>query len=68
VIKNLREAVERFLNRTQLHQQAQATNQLRQKRKSLELARREGSRQRRLTLYNQVMALHRASRNDFWDR
>jgi transposase len=58
VLKNLREAVERFLNRTQLQQQAQATNQLRQKRTSSELARREGSRQRRLTLYNQVMALH----------
>jgi transposase len=67
VVKNLREAVERFLNRTQMQQQAQATNQLRQKRKSLELARREGSRQRRLALYHQVVALHRASRNDFWD-
>lgn len=58
MVKNLREAVERFLNRTQMHQQAQATKHLRQKRKSLELARREGSRQRRLALYHQVVALH----------
>jgi len=58
VLKNLREVVERFLNRTQLHQQAQATKQLRQKRTGGELVRREGSRQRRLTLYNQVTALH----------
>jgi transposase len=58
VLKNLREAVERFLNRTQLHQQAQATKALRQKRTSSELARREGSRQRRLALYQQVVVLH----------
>ncbi|WP_126601734.1 ISL3 family transposase [Dictyobacter aurantiacus] len=57
VVKNLREAVERFLHRTQMQQQAQATKQLRQKRTSSELTRREGSRQRRLTLYNQVKAL-----------
>ena len=37
VLKNLREVVERFLNRTQMHQQAQATKQLRQKRTSSEL-------------------------------
>ena len=58
VVKNLREAVERFLNRTQMHQQAQATKHLRQKRTSGELARREGSRQRRLALYHQVVTLH----------
>jgi transposase len=58
VLKNLREVVERFLNRTQVQQQAQATKALRQKRTRSELTRREGSRQRRLTLYNQVMALH----------
>jgi len=51
--------VERFLNRTQKQQDAQATQQLRQKRTSGELTRREGSRQRRLTLYNQVVALHK---------
>ena len=56
--KNLREAVERFLNRTQMPQQAQATKPLRQKRTSSELARREGSRQRRLALYQQIVALH----------
>lgn len=58
VLKNLREAVERFLNRLQIHQQAQATKPLQQKRTSSELARREGSRQRRLALYQQVVALH----------
>lgn len=58
VLKNLREMVERFLNRTHLYQQAQATKALRQKRTSSELARREGSRQRRLVLYQQVVALH----------
>jgi transposase len=68
VLKNLREAVERFLHHTQMQQDAQATKRLRQKRTSGELTRREGSRQRRLALYHQVVALHRASRNDFWDR
>ncbi len=58
VLKNLREVVERFLNRTQIHQQAQVTKTLRQKRTSGELARREGSRQRRLALYQWVVALH----------
>jgi transposase len=58
VLKNLREAVERFLNRTQMQQQTQATKLLRQKRTSSELARREGSRQRRLALYQQVVALY----------
>ncbi len=58
MVNNLREAVERFLNHTQMQQHAQATKRLRHKRKSLELARREGSRQRRLTLYHQVVALH----------
>jgi transposase len=53
VLKNLREVVERFLNHTQIQHNTQATKRLRQKRKSLELARREGSRQRRLTLYQQ---------------
>lgn len=59
VLKNLREVVERFLNRTQLQHNAQATQRLRQKRTSSELARREGSRQRRLTLYHQVVELYR---------
>ncbi len=58
VLKNLREVVERFLNRTHLYQHTQATKALRQKRTSGELARREGSRQRRLTLYQQVVTLH----------
>ena len=58
VLNNLREAVERFLNHTQMQPNAQATKQLRQKRTSSELARREGSRQRRLALYQQVVALH----------
>lgn len=35
------------------------TKRLRQKRTSSELARREGSRQRRLTLYHQVVELHK---------
>lgn len=59
VLKNLREVVERFLNRTQIQHNAQATQRLRQKRTSSELARREGSRQRRLTLYHQVVELHK---------
>jgi len=59
VLKNLREVVERFLNRTQIQHNTQATKRLRQKRKSLELARREGSRQRRLALYQQVAELHK---------
>lgn len=59
VLKNLREAVERFLNRTQIQHNAQATKQLRQKRTSGELTRREGSRQRRLALYHQVIALQK---------
>ena len=58
VLKNLREAVERFLNHTQIQHNVQATKQLRQKRTSSELARREGSRQRRLALYHQVVELH----------
>ncbi len=58
VLKNLREVVERFLHRTHIQQQTQATKALRQKRTSSELARREGSRQRRVALYQQVVALH----------
>lgn len=50
--------MERFLNRTQIQHNTQATKQLRQKRTSGELTRREGSRQRRLALYHQVVALH----------
>lgn len=58
VVTNLREAVERCLHHIQMQQHALATKQLRQKRTSSELARREGSRQRRLALYHQVVALH----------
>ena len=58
LLKNLREAVERSLTHIQMQQHAQATKHLRQKRTSSELARREGSRQQRLALYHQVVALH----------
>jgi transposase len=58
VVNNLREAVERSLNHIQMQQNGQATKHLRQQRTSSELARREGSRQRRLALYRQVVTLH----------
>jgi transposase len=58
LLSNLREAVERCLHHIQMQQHAQTTKPLRQKRTSSELARREGSRQRRLALYHQVVALH----------
>jgi transposase len=61
VLKNLREAIERFLSHTQIpHNSGQVTrlqNALRQKRTSGERARSEGSRRRRLALYQQVNEL-----------
>jgi transposase len=59
VLKNLREAVERFFNR--LHPQLSALDRnhtelpVRQKRTQSEKARSEGSRLRRLALYEQVV-------------
>jgi transposase len=63
VLKNLREAVERFLNRLhpQLGTHGSAADEkkiarLRQKRTTTEQALSEGSRRRRLALYEQVVA------------
>jgi transposase len=62
VVKNLREAIERFLSHTQLPnkrgQDTSLQNALRQKRTSGERARSEGSRRRRLALYQQVNDLY----------
>ncbi|WP_235845818.1 ISL3 family transposase [Dictyobacter aurantiacus] len=61
LLKNLREAVERFLSHTQMPEEVRAEISLtiapRQKRTSGERARSEGSRNRRLALYNQVVEL-----------
>lgn len=55
LLKNLREAIERFLSHTQMPEEvgedAALANSLRQKRTSGERVRSEGSRQRRLALY-----------------
>lgn len=61
VLKNLREAVERFFNRLAAHLRALAAlpkqTPLRQKRTRSERARSEGARLRRLARYEQVTAL-----------
>ncbi len=62
VLKNLREAIERFLSHTQWPEAASEDVGLatspRQKRTSGERVRSEGSRQRRLALYQQVQELY----------
>jgi transposase len=62
LLKNLRETIERFLSHTPVAEDAQATTgltvSLRQKRTSGERARSEGSRKRRLALYQQVNELY----------
>lgn len=61
LLKNLREAIERFLSHTQMPEEASEETGLtiapRQKRTSGERARSEGSRNQRLALYNQVVEL-----------
>ena len=61
LLKNLREAIERFLSHTQLPEEASSGAGLaispRQQRTSGERARSEGSRKRRLALYHQVVEL-----------
>lgn len=63
LLKNLREAIERFLSHTQMPEEvgedARLANSPRQKRTSGERVRSEGSRQRRLALYQQVQDLYR---------
>jgi transposase len=62
LLKNLREAIERFLSHIQIPEDASEESRLtispRQKRSSGEHVRSEGSRQRRLALYNQVVELY----------
>src|SRR6266516_1857747 len=62
LLKNLREAIERFLSHTYLAEDTSEAAALavspRQKRTSGERVRSEGSRQRRLALYEQVNALY----------
>jgi transposase len=62
VLKNLREAIERFLSHTQMPEDASGNPRLtstpRQKRTSGERARSQGSRELRLALYQQVKALY----------
>lgn len=57
VLKNLREAVERFLSHSQEPEAVGLAAPPRQKRTSGERARSEGSRERRLALYQQVKEL-----------
>jgi transposase len=61
LLKNLRETIERFLSHTQMPEDASGDTELaispRQKRTSGERARSEGSRSRRLALYEQVIEL-----------
>lgn len=63
LLKNLREAIERFLSHTQAPEDTSEAGSLavspRQQRTSGERARSEGSRQRRLALYQQVQELYR---------
>jgi transposase len=63
LLKNLREAVERFLSHTQLPEAASEVAELatspRQKRTSGEQVRSQGSRELRLALYQQVQELYR---------
>lgn len=62
LLKNLREAIERFLSHTPISDDASKDSSLqnvvRQKRTSGERARSEGSRKRRLALYQQVKQLY----------
>jgi len=62
LLKNLREAIERFLSHTQMPEEASEgagpAILPRQKRTSGERVRSEGSRQRRLALYRQVQELY----------
>jgi transposase len=62
LLKNLREAIERFLSHTQIPEGASQAAGIalspRQKRTSGERARSEGSQQRRRALYEQVNALY----------
>lgn len=61
LLKNLREALERFLSHTEIPEETSedigAAISPRQKRTSGERARSEGSRSKRLALYHQVVAL-----------
>jgi len=57
LLKNLRETIERFLSHTQMPEEANGGISPRQKRTSGERARSEGSRGRRLALYEQVVEL-----------
>ena len=63
LLKNLREAIERFLSHTQMPEEASEGGGLaispRQKRTSGERVRSEGARQLRLALYQQVNELYR---------
>ncbi len=63
LLKNLREAIERFLSHTQMPEEAREDGGLaispRQKRTSGERGRSEGSRELRLALYQQVNELYR---------
>src|SRR6059058_5584394 len=69
LLKNLREAIERFLSHTQLPKEASEDGGLaispRQKRTSGERVRSEGSRELRLALYQQVNELYRQG-EPFW--
>src|SRR5579885_2729724 len=62
LLKNLREAIERFLSHTQMPTEISEDDRLiispRQKRTGGERVRAEGSRQRRLALYQQVNELY----------
>jgi transposase len=70
VLKNLREAIERFLSHTprpvDAHKAAGLAVLPRQKRTSGERVRSEGSRKRRLALYRQVNELYRAGSGASW--
>jgi len=59
VLKNLREAIERFLSHSQESEAAGLATPPRQKRTSGERARSQGSREHRLALYQQVKQLYR---------
>jgi transposase len=58
VLKNMREAVERFLRHSQEPEAARGATTPRQKRTSGERARSQGSRDYRLALYQQVQELY----------
>jgi transposase len=59
VLQNLRETIERFLSKYQVSEATGPAIPSRQKRTSREQARSEGSRARRLALYQQVQELSR---------